>query len=113
MKLSANAIATAMGQAQVIEAVAAPVDTVTPALRLPKVGESVAILHRADLNQAGYTVIADAPLMPSEVVQVFEGSYPHQRVKVGSGDVWDVTLADSRGKGAVWMTVRIRYPHAL
>lgn len=110
MKLSAQAIAAALGtQGTSTPAILLVEDTVTPALRLPQVGESVAVLHRSDLNTAGFSVLADAPLDLTTVSQVMEGVYPHKRVKVASGDVWDVTLADGRGKGAVWMTVRIRY----
>lgn len=110
MKLSSNAIAlaVALGSAGTVHAVE-PEDTVTAALRLPVVGESVAIAHRSDTNAGGYANLVDAPVSHSVVKRVLQGDYPHKRVMVESGDVWDVVLADAKGKGSVWITKRVRY----
>lgn len=109
MKLSTRAIGLAMSLGSVAAQAAQVDDTVTPVHILPAVNDLVMVKHQSAQNAAGFSAIVDAAGSQERVVQVLEGNYPYKRVKVASGDVWDVTLAGSDGKGAKWITKRVRY----
>ncbi|UMO76490.1 hypothetical protein DNAM_650 [Pseudomonas phage BroderSalsa] len=80
--------------------------TVTPP-QLPAVGDTVLVRHRSQENAQGVVNLVRDGNSVELVKAVMIGSEHGPRVKVSSGDVWDVKRC-SRGD-TVWETVFVRY----
>lgn len=103
-KVNDLALALAGGKVELPAEAEVASNTVTP---LPHVGESVAVLHATVQDEKGNSRIRRSGNHKTFVKQVLIGSEHGPRVKVESGDVWDVRL--SRSGGTRWETHFVDY----